>query len=112
MDKVEKYRQILFDVLNDYVEPRRIQADGIETILLADTKNDHYQVLFSGWKGRKQVYVVVFHLDIKDGKIWLQQNNSDYDIIEDIEARGAPKSDIVLGIHSPQIRPFTDYAVA
>ena len=112
MDKVIKYRKILLDVLTDYVEPRRIQPDGIETVLLADTKNDHYQVLFSGWKERKRVFMVVFHFDIKGGKIWMQENNSDYDIIEDIEAQGVPKSDIVLGIHSPQMRPFTDYAVA
>jgi hypothetical protein len=32
--------------------------------------------------------------------------------VEDLEARGVPKSDIVLAIHSPEMRPFTEYAVA
>jgi XisI protein len=112
MDKVESYRNILTKVLSNYVEPRRIQPDGIETLLLSDTTNDHYQVLLSGWQGRKQVFLVVFHFDIKNEKIWMLQNNTDYDIIDDIEAFGVPKSDIVLAIHSPEMRPFTDYATA
>lgn len=112
MDKVSKLRSTLLKALNDYIEPRRIQQDGVEMQLLADTQNDHYQVLLSGWQGRKQVFMVVFHFDIKDEKIWLQQNNTDYDIVEDIEALGISKSDIVLAIHSPQMRQFTGYATA
>jgi XisI protein len=111
MDKVRKYRTLLRIALKNYVEPRKNQPDGVELLFLEDTKKDHYQVLFSGWQ-QLQVFQIAFHFDIKNGKIWLIQNNTDYDIIDDIEALGVPKSDIVLAIHSPKMRPFTDYAVA
>ena len=114
MEKVNQYRQILTEVLTDYSLDRSgyPQPKDVETQLLFDSQNDHYQVLRVGWRKEKQVFLVIFHFDIKNEKIWLQQNVTDYDIIGDLEARGIPKSDIVLAFHSPQMRPFTGYAVA
>jgi hypothetical protein len=114
MEKVEQYRQILKEVLTDFTKGRssHLQSSDVETQLIIDNQNDHYQVLRVGWRNRVQVFLVIFHFDIKNGKVWLQQNVSDYDIIGDLEAKGIPKSDIVLAFHSPQMRPFTGYAVA
>ena len=114
MEKINQYRQILKDVLSEFTKSRstNTQVTDVETQLLIDTENDHYQVLRVGWRNRAQVFLVVFHFDIKNDKIWLQQNASDYDIVGDLEERGIPKSDIVLAFHSPQMRPFTGYAVA
>jgi hypothetical protein len=114
MDKVNRYRQILREVLENYAADRsgHAQPGDLETQLLFDLEHDHFQVLRVGWHGQKQVFSVVFHFDIKDGKIWAQRNVSDYDIIGDIEARGVPKEDIVLAFHAPEMRPFTEYAVA
>lgn len=114
MEKVNHYRQILKEVLHEFTNVRNNNSDqtDVETQLLIDTENDHYQILRVGWRNRTQVFLVVFHFDIKNDKIWIQQNASDYDIVGDLEARGIPKSDIVLAFHSPQMRPFTGYAVA
>ena len=114
MEKVNQYRQILKNVLTEYALDRsgNTQPKEVETQLLFDSQNDHYQVLRVGWRKQKQVFLVVFHFDIKNDKIWLQQNVTDYDIVGDLEAQGIPKSDIVLAFHSPQMRPFTGYAVA
>jgi hypothetical protein len=46
----------------------------IECQLIFDEKNDHYQLLDVGWQGLKRVYTCFIHLDIKDGKIWIQRN--------------------------------------
>ena len=112
MEKIERYRKILQQALREYATARTAQPGEIETQLLFDAENDHYQVLRVGWRDRKQIFLVVFHIDIKDGKIWVQHNASDYDIVGDIEAQGVPKEDIVLAFHSPEMRPFTGYAVA
>jgi hypothetical protein len=114
MEKMNHYRQILKDVLVEFTKARsgNTQLTDVETQLLFDSEHDHYQVLRVGWRNRSQVFLVIFHFDIKNDKIWLQQNASDYDIVGDLEERGVPKSDIVLAFHSPQMRPFTGYAVA
>ena len=116
MDKTVKYRQILQEVLQAYatdaVAHKPPTPDEMQVRVLADTQHDHYQALYGGWRNGRQIFSVVFHFDIIDGKIWAQRNISDYDIIEDIEAKGVPKSDIVLAFHAPEMRPFTEYAVA
>lgn len=54
-----------------------------------------------GWKGLKRVYYTILHFDIKDGKIWLQQNTTDIDVGQELLEMGIPKEDIVLGLHPP-----------
>ncbi len=116
MDKVAEYRQILQEVLTEYATNRGSwqpqSPDDVQVKVLIDTQHDHYQALHAGWEEGRQVFLVVFHFDIIDGKIWLQRNASDYDIVEDIEAKGVPKSDIVLAFHAPEMRKYTDYAAA
>ncbi|MFN0013256.1 MAG: XisI protein [Saprospiraceae bacterium] len=114
MDKITQYGKILREVLQEYATDRsgHPQPTDVNLQLLFDTTGHHYQVLHMGWRGEQQTFVVVFHFDIKDGKIWVQRNISDYDIVGDLELKGVPKEDIVLGFHSPYIRQFTEYAVA
>ncbi len=46
------------------------------------------------------------------GKIWLQENSTDFDIIGVLEEKGVPKSDIVLGFQPEDVRGMTEYAMA
>ena len=113
--KISKYRKILKEVYKDYAAgdmKKTYKPDDTQIRLIMDTENDHYQVLYAGWQGDKQIFSVIFHIDIIEGKIWIQRNASDYDIVEDIEAKGVPKKDIVLAFFEPKIRPYMEYATA
>jgi len=116
MDKVAQYRKILVEVIEKYAAagtPSNSQnPNALDIHLLFDRERDHYQVLGLGWQGDQQTCLVIFHFAIQNGKIWLHRNVSDYDILEDLEASGVPKEDIVLAFQPPRIRQFTDYAVA
>jgi hypothetical protein len=52
------------------------------------------------------------HLDIKDGKIWIQRNMTEMDIAAELVEKGVAREDIVLGLHPPYKRPYTGYGVA
>jgi XisI protein len=53
----------------------------------------------------------MIHIEIIQGKVWIQHNQSDLDIGEALCKRGIPKSQIVLGLHPPSIRQLNpDYA--
>ena len=115
MDKIAKYRKIVTEVLENYAasQPHNLHnTHALNIQLLFDPKRDQYQVLGLGWRGEQQSFLVILHFAIQNGKIWLYRNVADYDILEDIEARGVPKEDIVLAFHSPAMRSFTGYAVA
>ncbi|MEZ0540528.1 XisI protein [Fibrella arboris] len=111
---VEQYQKIIIDLLESYacLPSLDISGDDIEEQLLIDTQHHHYQLLTVGWENGKRVYYPVFHLDIRNGKIWVQEDATDYDIVGQLEERGVPKSHIVLGFQSPQKRSYTDYATA
>jgi hypothetical protein len=112
MDKLNKYENIVQTVFENFVAERKNNRSEVQTIFVRDTTNNHYQIVRMGWRNGQQVFNVIFHIDIINGKIWLQRNMSDYDIIGDIEAQGVPQSDIVLAFHTAEMRPHTGYAVA
>jgi len=110
MDKLEHYREILHKLLEDFAKLG--DADNtVETQIIADTVRDHYQLLQVGWQNDWRIYGCILHLDIKDGKIWLQHNGTEDDIPAQLVQMGVPKTDIVVGFHSPFKRQFTEYAV-
>ncbi len=54
---------------------------------------------------------MVIHVDIRDGKIWIQHDGTEEGIANDLMAAGVPQSDIVLGFHPPSERAYTPFAV-
>lgn len=83
-----------------------------ENKLIADKENHRYQVVTIGWDGRKFVHDCPLHMDIIDGKIWVQRNMTDIDLGTIFAENGVPKTDIVLGFLSPKMREYSDFAVA
>lgn len=114
MDKLEKYRQVICDVLTEYAQTPFIaaQSEELEEQLLLDRATDHYAIVNVGWRGSDRIYSPVFHLDLKNGKVWVQEDATDFDIVQELETRGIPKLDIVLGFQAPFKRKHTGFAVA
>ena len=111
MDKLEHYRSCIQTLLQRHSQFRSSDTD-VENQLFFDPVREHYQLMRVGWKGLKRVYHTVLHFDIKDDKIWLQQNTTDIDVGEELVSMGVAKEDIVLGLHPPYKRPYTGYGVA
>lgn len=112
MDKMVKYRQLIKDLLINYASPNTDSNKDLEEQLVFDTERDHYQLLSVGWQNQKRVYFILLHLDIKNNKIWLQENSTDYDIVEDLIRSGVPNSDVVIGFLPADVRKLTEFAVA
>lgn len=109
--KLAKYKKILCDYLQEYAQKRNSSERIYQ--LIADKKNNQYQVLNMYWEKRTFRYMIIFHFEIKpDAKVWLWVNNTDILVTEDLIALGIPKTDIVLGFHAPEVRPYTGYAIA
>ena len=112
MDKVEHYRQIVRDVLTEIARiPYYTPTITHETVF--DTEKDRYLVMSIGWQQpTSRLHYCLVHLDIINGKIWIQRDGTDIGVAYELEAAGVPKSDIVLAFHSESVRPHTGYAVA
>ena len=112
MDKLERYRHIVREVLTAIANiPYSNPAIVHEAVF--DTANDHYVVMSVGWKEPTyRLHFCLIHVDIIDGKVWIQRDGTEDGIAYDLEEAGIPKSDIVLAFHSESVRPHTGYAVA
>ncbi len=112
MDSLNQYREILVRVLTPYAE-RHYSDKEITNEAVFDTAHDRYLVVSVGWQGIRRVQHCLLHLDIINGKIWIQRDGTEDGIADELEAAGIPKSDIVLAFHPEKDRTLIgEYAVA
>ena len=110
--KITHYQQILKQLLSYYAERFNQSANGVSAQTIIDLEQNHFQLLRLGWNNHRYTFSVVFHFDIKDGKIWLQENRTDILIEKELVSMGVPAQDIVLGLQAPEDRMYTEYAAA
>ncbi len=110
MDNVDQYSKLIKQLLKEYANYKPLNPN-IESQFVCDQENHHSQIVNIGWQNQVRVYGCILHLDIKDGKIWIQHNTTEIDIAQELVDLGVPKHDIVIGFHSPFKRRFTEYAV-
>ena len=112
MDKIKKYQDIIVSYLEEYAKIQPANLPDIEAKVISDRKNNHFQLLRIGWQGEQYVFTVVFHFDIREGKVWFQRNITEREVVDELMERGIAREDIVLGFRPPYARPLTGFAVA
>ncbi len=107
MGKLENYRKLVTELLDRYGS--QPSEDDVEIQVVRDTENDHYQIFHVGWLNNRRIYGCIFHIDIKNEKIWIQHDGTEIGTAVELAESGIPKEDIVLGFHAPYKRPFTGF---
>jgi hypothetical protein len=95
MDKLNEYRTKVRQLLTKYLQSKPSYGD-VEVEQIFDPEHDHYQIM---------------HIDIKNNKIWIQQNTTEADIALELMEMGIDKQDIVIGFHTPKMRQLSGFAV-
>ena len=111
MDQIGRYRQIIKALIAGYAKIKPAYGNiEIETIF--DDVNNHYEMMYIGWDGQKRIHGSVLHIDIRDGKVWIQHDGIEDGVAEELVSAGIPRDHVVLGFYPADVRPHTDYAVA
>ncbi len=112
MDKIVNYQDIIEQFLEEESAIPYANQD-LKREVLADRKRNHFQLFFIGWEDDKFHHDIILHFDIKNnGKVWIQQNNTELQIADELISRGINHEDIVLGFRHPKLRQFTGFAIA
>ena len=113
MDKLTRYRALIrqflqekADLMNNHPIP------GLETLRLFDEKSDTYLVYTLGWHNRERQQYVTLLARLHEGKIWIEEDGTEEGLADLLVEAGVSKEDIVLAFHAPEMRPFTEFAVA
>ena len=112
MEKIKSYQNILVRYLNQCAEIINNSDLEISREVIADCKSNNFQLLDVGWVRGDYVFVVLMHFKIIDGKIWIQWNRTEHEIVDFLLENGVPRTNIVLGFKPKSVRPHTGFAVA
>ena len=109
MAELEKYRQLIKQVLSEQLETLRT-VEQLEYQLVFDELRDHYHLVQVGWVGDQRYCGSLIHVDIIDNQLWIQYDGTEHGVANDLVALGVPKTAIVLAYYEPAHRAFTEFA--
>ena len=85
----------------------------VEKQLIADLERTRFQVISFGWENEdKLVNAPLIYIEIKNGKVWVQQNWTEIEVASELVRLGVPRTDIVLGFVPAYARGDTAFAAA
>jgi len=109
VDTLSQYRTYVEQILQEYAAHTPAYGD-VAVELIIDHTHDHYQLVRVGWHRQQRIHGTLLHIDIRDGKIWIQHDGTEEGVANRLVDQGVPKSDIVLAFQSPYKRQFSDFA--
>lgn len=113
MTQSNVYTQLIKDALSSYVRLENRRPDiGYNVTTVFDDESQHYLVLEVGWQNSKRVQNLILHVALRDGKIWIEEDWTEDGIATYFLNHGVPNDQIVLGFQAPNMRPYTEFAVA
>lgn len=107
----QHYQTIVKNVLQEYIEFMQKAGDDDTLRLLFDDEHSAYALLSFGWQGKRYIHGSVIHMDIIHDKIWIQCDNTEQGIANELVEKGVAKEHIVLGFRPAHLRPYTRFDV-
>lgn len=86
-------------------------SDDARTLTIFDRQNGQFLLMDEGWDGFKHIHRVWVHVEMQDGKFWIQKDGTEEGIAVDLMNAGVPKERIVLAFQHPGRRQYSDFAV-
>jgi hypothetical protein len=113
MDRVNHYRTLIKQGLSR----RRDFYNGpgnqdIQAVCAFDDDAGQYLLRWIGWQNKRRVQTTMLHVSLHNDKIWIETDETEEGFATELLKAGVPHSDIVLAFHPPQLRQYTDFAVA
>ncbi|MFN8487367.1 MAG: XisI protein [Caldilineaceae bacterium] len=113
MDKLKLYQTQIKQALKEYAALLNAAPPPPYHVDVAfDDEHGQYLLREIGWTPEGRVHNTVFHLALREGKIWIEEDWSEEGIASYLLAHGVPAQAIVLGFQPPALRPLTEFAVA
>ena len=107
----DRDRQVLESILGEYTRMPYAYGD-IRTESVFDRQRDRYLLVNTGWDSGQRVHGCLVHVDIIEGKFWIERDGTEHGIAKELVVAGISKDRIVLAFKPPEFRRHTGYAKA
>lgn len=111
MEKIAYYKSIVKEELAYYQAIKIYNAPQLTRQLIINTNETAFVLLDVGWFNDRYISDLVFHIEIKDDKVWIHADNTDVEIAEKLAKAGIPKLDIGLAFVPSYAKNMVDFAV-
>jgi len=112
MDKLIHYRALVTKILKEHARLTHTPQKGVDAHTIFDVENNRFMMFRVGWRERKRVTTPYIYVHFKNDKIWIEEDWTEDGIATELLYENIPREDIVLAFHSPEKRPFTEFATA
>jgi len=113
MERINFLRESVIQAMAEYADYLAgSNLPQVEYQLLTDEKHDKYQLLAVGWEDKDRIYYIIFHADIINGKVWIQEDNTEDGFANLLLEKGVEKQEIVLAYYPEYHRQYTEFAKA
>jgi hypothetical protein len=112
MDKINFLRKNIVEAMSEYAEYLLgSNLPKVEYSVLSDEKHHKYQLLAIGWDKNERIYSVIFHADIINSHVWIQEDNTQDGFANLLLEKGIDKKEMVLAYYPDYHRQYTEFAV-
>jgi XisI protein len=113
MDKIAFLQNSITSAMSEYADYLAgSNLPKVDYSLLTDDIHKRYQLLAVGWEKNERIYSVVFHADIINDHVWIQEDNTEDGFANLLLEKGVDKKDVVLAYYPDYHRQYTEFAVA
>jgi ketopantoate reductase len=109
MDRIEEYRRIIRQVIQGVADFVPDEPD-IRTEVILDDAMSHYEIKQQGWRHKRRIHGSLVHIDIREGKVWVEHDGTNLEIVQELLNAGIHPDEMVLGFHPPNQRKYTEFA--
>lgn len=112
MDKLENYQNIIKEILRNYADISNSPNTEVKTTTVFDELNHRYVLLTYGRENKKRIHSCWVDVEITNEKFYIHFDGTEEGIATEFLKKEVPKNDIVLAFKSPEMRKYTDFALA
>lgn len=105
MGKIERYKKILASELDFYANYKYVDMPILNNQAIISQDNNIFILIVMGWHRKDYIHNLVFHIEIKEDKVVIHEDRTDFGMANELMEKGISKSDIILNYLKPSIKP-------
>lgn len=111
MDALSNFSRAIEKVLKEYADFLG-NDDQVQIEFVFDREQGHYLLIEVGWEDSYRIYGTLIHIDVIDQQLWIQQDNTEEGVADELVAAGISPEQLVLAFKSPERRRDAEFAVS
>lgn len=94
MERLIEYRQLISSILLP-MEKWKHEPSTVRLVAVFDENRDRYLLVRTGWMNGEDVYSLLIHIAIEEGKVIIYQDNTDEEIYEQLIEGGVNEESLI-----------------